>query len=105
MEVGPMKLEVVIKGRGAMLQLDQTRFEYRQVGQVPDLPSLKKDYSIEPSGPGIFSILIEGRSYQGTVLAPGTIQVNGRIFSVEVFDPRELRQRSSTSGSQGRQNI
>jgi biotin carboxyl carrier protein len=100
-----MKLEVVINGRGAMLQLDQTRFEYQQVGQVPDLPSLKKDYSIEPSGPGIFSILIEGRSYQATILAPGIIQVNDHIFDVEIFDPRELRARSTAGASHGRQSI
>jgi biotin carboxyl carrier protein len=91
-----MKLEVIVNGRAGDLRLESSRFEYR---------GLERDYSMEPSGPGIFSILIDGRSYQATVLAPGTIQVNGRIFSVEVFDPRELRQRSSTSGSQGRQNI
>jgi biotin carboxyl carrier protein len=91
-----MKLEVIVNGRAADLRLESSRFEYR---------GLEREYSMEPSGPGIFSILIDGRSYQATVLAPGTIQVNGRIFSVEVFDPRELRQRSGTSGSQGRQSV
>jgi biotin carboxyl carrier protein len=91
-----MKLDVVVNGQERTLHLEPSRFEYN---------GLARDYSIEPSGPGIFSILIEGRSYQATVLAPGTIQVNNRIFSVELFDPRELRARSSAGASHGRQNI
>jgi biotin carboxyl carrier protein len=99
-----MKLDVVVNGHTAKLLLESSHFEY-QVGQVPDLPSLDRTYSIEPSGPGVFSILIEGRSYQATILAPGTIQVNNQIFDVEIFDPRELRARSSAGASHGRQNI
>jgi biotin carboxyl carrier protein len=91
-----MKLEVLVNGRAGTLQLEPSSFEYN---------GLLRDFSIEPSGPGIFSILIEGRSYQATVLAPEVIQVNGHIFSVELFDPRELRARSSAGASQGRQNI
>jgi biotin carboxyl carrier protein len=91
-----VKLEVLVNGRAGELQLESSHFEYR---------GLARDYSIGPSGPGIFSILIDGRGYQATVLAPGTIQVNGRIFSVEIFDPRELRRRSSAGASEGRQNI
>jgi biotin carboxyl carrier protein len=100
-----MKLEVVVNGRPAQLDLEPSSFEYQPVGQVPDLSSLKRNFSIEPSGPGIFSILIEGRSFQATVLAPGTIQVNNQIFEVEIFDPRELRARSAAGASSGRQNI
>lgn len=91
-----MKLDVMVNGRAGELQLESSRFEYN---------GLARDYSMESSGPGIFSILIGGRSYQATVLAPGTIQVDGRIFSVEIFDPRELRSRSSAGASEGRQNI
>jgi len=91
-----MKVDVVVNGREATLHLEPSRFEY---------DGLTRDYSLEPSGPGIFSILIEGRSYQATVLAPGTIQVNDRIFSVELFDPRELRARSTAGASHGRQNV
>jgi biotin carboxyl carrier protein len=105
MEVGSMKLDVVVNGRAAELQLNPDHFKYQVVGQVPDLSPLERAYSIEPSGPGIFSILIEGRSYQATILAPGVIQVNDRIFDVEIFDPRELRARSSANASHGRQNI
>jgi len=91
-----MKLDVIVNGQERTLDLESSRFEYS---------GISRDYSIEPSGPGIFSILIHGRSYQATVLAPGTVQVNNRIFSVELFDPRELRARSSAGASHGRQNI
>ena len=39
------------------------------------------------------------------MLSPGVIQVEGRLYSVDVFDPRELRARSSTGSQEGRQNI
>ena len=91
-----MKFDVLVNDRPATLQLEGSRFEF---------DGFKREYSMEASGPGIYSVLIEGRSYQATILAPGTIQVNGRIFSVEIFDPRELRARSSAGASHGRQNI
>jgi biotin carboxyl carrier protein len=91
-----MKVDVIVNGQERALDLEPSRFDYN---------GLVRDYTIEPSGPGVFSILIEGRSYQATILAPGTIQVNNRIFSVELFDPRELRARSAAGASHGRQNI
>jgi biotin carboxyl carrier protein len=91
-----MKIDALVNGQERTLHLEPSRFEYN---------GIKRDYSIEPSGPGVFSVLIEGRTYQATILAPGTIQVNNRIFSVELFDPRELRARSTAGASHGRQNI
>ena len=91
-----MKLDVAVDGRAGKLEIESSVFKYKGIA---------KAYSMEASGPGVFSILIEGRSYQATLLAPGTIQVNGRIFAVEIFDPRELRARSSAASSHGRQNV
>ena len=105
MEVGPVKYEVIVNGRPAELRLEQQSFEYQPVGQVPDLSSLKREYSLTPSSPDVFSILIEGRSYQATVLAPGTIQVNNQIFAVEVFDPHGTPRKIERGASHGRQNI
>jgi acetyl/propionyl-CoA carboxylase alpha subunit len=96
MEVGPVKLDVVVNGRAGQLVLDAGKFEYHGIA---------RSYSMEAAGPGIFSILIEGRSYQATLLDAGTIRVGDRIFSVEIFDPRELRARSAGGLSHGRQNI
>jgi biotin carboxyl carrier protein len=91
-----VKLDVVVNTRPGELRLESARFEYNGIA---------RNYSLEPSGPGIFSILVEGHSYQATLLAPGVIQVNDVIFDVEVFDPRELRARSTAGASHGRQNI
>ena len=91
-----MKLDVTIDGRAATIQLETSHFEYEGV---------RREFSLEPSGPGIFSILIEGRSYEATILAPGIVQVGPHIFQVEIFDPRELRARSSAGASHGRQNV
>jgi biotin carboxyl carrier protein len=96
-----MKLDVIVNGRAAELHLDPSHVKYVRA----DLSSFDGDFTIEPSGPGIFSILIEGRSYQATILAPGVIQVNDRVFDVEIFDPRELRARSNTAAMHGRQSI
>jgi acetyl/propionyl-CoA carboxylase alpha subunit len=96
MEVGPVKLEVVVNGRAGQLVLEDGKFEYH---------GISRSFSMEAAGPGVFSILIDGRSYQATLLDSGTIQVGDRIFSVEIFDPREWRARSSAGSSQGRQNI
>jgi biotin carboxyl carrier protein len=91
-----MKFDLIVNGQERTLQLEHSRFEYNGIA---------RDYTIEPSGPETFSVLIDGRSYQATILAPGTIQVNNRIFTVELFDPRELRARSTAGASHGRQNI
>jgi len=91
-----MKRDVTINGQAAKLDLQSEHFEFDGIAQ---------NYTIEPCGPGIFSVLIEGRSYQATLLEPGVIQVNDEIFEVEIFDPRELRARSSAGAHEGRQNI
>ena len=105
MEVGPMKLEVIVNGRPAELTPRTLPLPIRQSRTGPRPVLSKTTYSLVESGPSIFSILIEGRSYQATLLAPDTIQVNNQIFEVEIFDPRELRARNTAGASQGRQNI
>ena len=96
-----MKYDVSIQGREAALQIGEARFTYQGV---------ERDYAITESGRGIYSVLIGGRSYQATVLSagaaqPSVIQVEGRLYSVDLFDPRELRARSAADQSQGRKNI
>jgi biotin carboxyl carrier protein len=49
-------------------------------------------------------VMIGGRSYSA-ISANGAIRVNGREFSIELFDPREMRGRKSGGVGEGRQNI
>ena len=96
-----MTYDVAIDGRPARLSVEGTRFRYeRGEGESPE-----RDFSIEPAGQGRFSVLSGGRSYEITVLSGGEISVNGRVFRVEVFDPRALRTRERGGESQGRRKI
>ncbi len=58
--------------------------------------------------PGVYSILIAGRSYEVRI-EPGAegyyAGVNGRRYAVEVRDPRRLRRARHPAGPEGRQKI
>ena len=96
-----MNLDVVIAGRPAKLTIDGTRFRY----QREDGETIEREFSIETAGPGAYSVLVEGRGYLVRLLSAGEVSVNGRAFAVEVFDPREMRERDSAGESEGRQSI
>jgi biotin carboxyl carrier protein len=96
-----MTFDVAVDGRPARLSVEGTRFRYaRGEGESP-----QSDFSIEPAGEGRFSVLAGARSYEVTLLSGGEISVNGRVFRVEVFDPRALRSRERGGESQGRRKI
>jgi len=90
-----VKLEVNVDGRQALLTLQDGRFRYERNGRV-----IEHEFSIVPLAPGSFSVLIEGRSHE---VVGGA--VNGRPFSVEVFDPRGMRARRTAGADEGPQNI
>jgi biotin carboxyl carrier protein len=94
-----VKADVVIDGKSGKLEIEAGRFRYERGGEA-----IEREYSIEPLTPGSYSILIDGRGYD-VIAAGGEFQVNGRAFSVEVFDPRSLRGRKSAGAGEGRQNI
>ena len=96
-----MTYDVAVDGRPARLSIEGTRFRYeRGEGQGASC-----DFSIEAAGEGRFSVLSGARSYQVTLLSSGEISVNGRVFRVEVFDPRGLRSRERGGESQGPRKI
>jgi len=96
-----MTYDVIIDGRPARLSFEGTSFRYEHgEGQ-----SLQHDFSIEPAGEGRFAVLADARSYEVVLLSSGEIWVNGRVFRVEVFDPRGLRAREQGAESQGRRKI
>ena len=96
-----MTYDVTVDGRSARLSIEGTRFQY----EPSEGASATRDFSIEAAGEGRFSVLTGARSYQVTVLSGGEISVNGRVFRVEVFDPRGLRSRERVGQSRGRQEI
>jgi biotin carboxyl carrier protein len=96
-----MKYEIVIDGKTATFSLSTGRFEYQREGSE----TIERQYSTAQAGEGTWSILIDGRSYAVMILSAGEISVNGRVFHVDVFDPRELRGRRSAADSSGPQAI
>ena len=92
-----MKYEIVIDGKAATLSVAGERFEYQRESGA----AIERQYSAAPAGDGTWSILIDGRSYAVAILGAGEVSVNGRVFRVDVFDPRELRGRRSAAESSG----
>jgi len=66
---------------------------------------LKSGVEVEP---GVYSLLVEGKSFEVRVI-PGqqglTVQVDGSRYNVEVRDPRNTSRRSNAARGAGRQNI
>jgi biotin carboxyl carrier protein len=96
-----MKYEIAIDGKAAALSLAGDRFEYQREGGA----EIEREYSAALADHGTWSILIDGRSYAVTILGAGEVSVNGRVFHVDVFDPRELRGRRSAADKSGPQAI
>ena len=94
-----MKLDVVVDGRPGKLAIDGERFQYSREGE-----SIERQFSLEELTPGSYSVLIGGRSYE-VIAAGNEVRVNGRAFTVEVFDPRSLRGRKAGGTGEGRQNV
>ena len=94
-----MKLDANVDGHAARFDSDGAHFRYERDGS-----SVECEYSIAPLGAGSYSVLIGGRSYSA-IAVNGAIRVNGREFSIELFDPREMRGRKSGGIGEGRQNI
>jgi biotin carboxyl carrier protein len=97
--------EVVIDGRPARLTIQGAHFRYEPDGAAP----IEREFSLAPADPGSYSVIIEGRGYD---VVPGPeagsavdIRVNGRTFSVQVFDPREMRGRQSSGSGEGTHSI
>jgi biotin carboxyl carrier protein len=58
--------------------------------------------------PGVYSILLDGRSYEARVekSESGTaVTVNGRRFVVRITDPRQWQGRGGAAGARGRQAV
>jgi len=95
------KVEVIVNGRAAKLEFDGARFRYQPDGAQP----IERPYSLAPLTPGSYSVLAGDRSYEVVATGHGEILVNGRAFTVEMFDPREMRGRKHTGADEGRLNI
>jgi biotin carboxyl carrier protein len=96
-----VKYEIIIDGKAAALSTDGKRFMYHAEGGA----AIQRDYSAAALGDERWSVLINGRSYAVTLLGESEVWVNGRVFHVEVFDPRSLRGSRSAAEGSGPQTV
>jgi acetyl/propionyl-CoA carboxylase alpha subunit len=101
-----MKLLITVDGRPGELVLDRDRcrFTYkseRSDGQV-------REASVVEVESGIYSFLINGRSYEARVVtAPDGyyVDLGGHRSVVDVRDPRSVTKRGKGGGGEGRQTV
>ena len=103
-----MKVLVSINGRDGELTLQQNganyRFEYSPEGRDP----FEAEASLIEAEPGIYSVLVDGRSYDVKVVQGPNglyIDLRGHRSVVEVRDPRSLTRRGRAGLGEGRQTI
>jgi biotin carboxyl carrier protein len=86
-----MKLNLTIDGRDERIQIAGGKFS------INDGP--ERDVSVETPQPGVYSVLLDGHSYDARV-EDGAVNVCGHRFEIEVRDPRRWS-RQSAGGAQG----
>jgi biotin carboxyl carrier protein len=96
-----VKREVIASGVAAKLEIDGSRLRYEREGA----PAIERIFDLRETEPGVYSVLIEGRSYEVSIPQPGEVRINGRTLPIEVFDPRALRGRRGGESNVGPQNI
>jgi biotin carboxyl carrier protein len=101
-------LRLRLNGRWTTLQFDRAGDSVRADIRLDGLPPEHREASILEVEKGIFSVLLDGRSYEARV-EPGPagliVDVAGRRFDAEVDDPRRLRKRAGAPGREGRQSV
>ena len=99
-----MKLALTIDGRPDTMEIltpaPSCRF---QLGDAPP-----RDANVEMPGPGVYSILLDGRSYDACVeetSAGLVVTIEGYRFEIEVRDPRRWSHKTAGAGSDAVQSI
>jgi acetyl/propionyl-CoA carboxylase alpha subunit len=91
-----MTRHVAVNGRSGTIEIEGSRLRYVRDDGV----EVAGEFSVEGT-----SVLLNGRSYRVSGGAGKEIWVNGRLLSMEVFDPRDLRPGQGAAANQGRQEI
>jgi biotin carboxyl carrier protein len=91
-----MRLDLIIDGREEYIEISAGRF---RIGDGPE-----REANVETPQPGVYSVLLDGRSYQARV-EEGVVTVNGFRYEIEVRDPRRWSRQSRGGAHAGAQNI
>src|ERR1700728_4376231 len=92
----PMTLDLIVNGREERICISGHRF---RIGDGPE-----REASVEAPQPGVYSVLLDGRSYLARV-EKGVVTVNGFRYEIEVRDPRRWSRQSRGGAQTGAQEI
>jgi len=99
-----MKLSLTIDGREESIDLLSPAPACRfQLGAAPP-----RDALVESPAPGVYSVLLDGRSYDVFVEETPdalVVAIDGFRFEIEARDPRRLSRRSAGRGADGVQTL
>lgn len=108
----PVAVAIGREGRAipvALVLLDgrEIRLEWKQDGETCRFrveSQEEKTVDVREVEPGVYSLLIGGRSYEARVESAG-ISIGSRTFPAEVVDPRRWKRERNHHHAEGRQNI
>jgi biotin carboxyl carrier protein len=99
-----MKLSLTIDGRPDTIEILSPAPSCRfQLGDAPP-----REANVEMPGPGVYSILLDGRSYDAFVEetpAGLVVTIEGYRFALDVRDPRRWSRKTAGAGSDTVQSI
>ena len=95
-----IRRRVLLDGRILMLELEPEREICRFVVKEEGKPDRSGDASIRAAGDGVYSVLIDDRSFE-VRLDSGVAWNRGRVMPLEVQDPRNIPQRSASGARSG----
>jgi biotin carboxyl carrier protein len=91
-----MKLDLIIDSREEQIEISPGQF---RLGEAPG-----REVSVEVVRPGVYSVLMDGRSYDARVDG-SAVTVCGHRFEIEVRDPRRWNRRRGGAGHSGVQHV
>jgi len=91
-----MKLDLIINGREESIEISVGRFRFGDGAEL--------NVSVETPQPGVYSVLLDGRSYVARV-EEGVVTVNGFRYEIEVRDPRRWNRQARGGTHAGAQDI
>jgi biotin carboxyl carrier protein len=95
-----MKVSVKIGPREATLELARNG----QGWTFRDGAGHERRAEVAQPEPGVYAVLIDGRSYEARV-EPGAVAIGGRRIEVEVRDPRRFRGGHGAHGGEGPESV
>ncbi len=99
-----MKLRVVVNGTPGELEMEKRESEYRFCWRG----GAALQATVVETERGIYSVILDGRACTARVATEGArslVEIGGRRYLVDAFDPRDWHGRSGPAAGEGRQQV